>query len=347
MQRAPGSPSYHQQSQHNAVAASCTPSQEPGDEGRPRHGLQVAHTPPSQHVTARVSPGQAQANPNVRRDLAIARNSLAVFSEMLDGVSDANPQAVLDDLISELAEQCEEMQPRLMGVVDSVVDEDALAEALELNDLVVQNLRRYQESLTAAREASSRADPARTATVGSEAPPVPSPRVPSEPPPVQPAQADRVPSLPSPPARPTSPETQPEIDLEALFGEPVNSNAVAPPHVPRPTAAPLRDLLSEGPPQPIPAASTPQPSPLPGQYSGNFAGAPGPIQQSLALPTQQGHAQPQHTSNLHDNTSLLDEFDMLALSRNQSGLLRGQQQQQSTQPTAIADEFDLLCRRGS
>ena len=76
-----------------------------------------------------------EAVAKLKSDLEVARNSAAVLRDMLDGIDAVrDPGAVNDEVVSQLAEQCAQMRPRVVALVESAEDEELLATALELND---------------------------------------------------------------------------------------------------------------------------------------------------------------------------------------------------------------------
>ena len=93
-----------------------------------------------------------EAVAKLKSDLEVARNSAAVLRDMLDGIDAVrDPGAVNDEVVSQLAEQCAQMRPRVVALVESAEDEELLATALELNDELTYAAER-RDALRAAAE---------------------------------------------------------------------------------------------------------------------------------------------------------------------------------------------------
>ncbi|GAB2272106.1 hypothetical protein Dimus_006925 [Dionaea muscipula] len=107
-------------------------------------------TPPASHPSSR----QAQAslgmpiNSSTRLDEAMAaeveglsissmestRNAMDLLSDMLQAVNPGDRTAVKDEVIADLVDRCRANQKKLMQMLTTTVDEDLLAQGLELND---------------------------------------------------------------------------------------------------------------------------------------------------------------------------------------------------------------------
>ena len=75
-----------------------------------------------------------EAVAKLKSDLEVARNSAAVLRDMLGGIDAVrDPGAVNDEVVSQLAEQCAQMRPRVVALVESAEDEELLATALGLS----------------------------------------------------------------------------------------------------------------------------------------------------------------------------------------------------------------------
>ena len=62
-------------------------------------------------------------------------NGRVVYGSLSPGIDPgSNPGAVNDDIVSELSEQCRQMRPRVVALVQSVSDEELLMAALALNN---------------------------------------------------------------------------------------------------------------------------------------------------------------------------------------------------------------------
>lgn len=91
-----------------------------------------------------------EAIAKLKSDLVVAANSVAVLRDMLDGIDPVgNPEAVHSEAVSELCEQCRQMQPRVVALVQSVSDEALLMAALTLND-DLSEVREKRDALVAA-----------------------------------------------------------------------------------------------------------------------------------------------------------------------------------------------------
>ena len=97
-------------------------------------------------------------------DLDVASNTTKVLREMLREVDVVtNPEALDDPTIDELSEQCRQMRPRVVSLVQSVADESLLMKALSLND----ELSEVAEKRDALRAAASADRDTRAAIVAS------------------------------------------------------------------------------------------------------------------------------------------------------------------------------------
>ena len=78
----------------------------------------------------------------LKGDIAIASNSLKVFSQVLDGCIALRPPTP-STLANELVEQCRAMQPRLVELISNAADEALLTSAIRLNDELTGEIARY------------------------------------------------------------------------------------------------------------------------------------------------------------------------------------------------------------
>ena len=78
----------------------------------------------------------------LKGDIAIASNSLKVFSQVLDGCIALRPPTP-STLANELVEQCRAMQPRLVELISNATDEALLTSAIRLNDELTGEIARY------------------------------------------------------------------------------------------------------------------------------------------------------------------------------------------------------------
>eukprot|EP00250_Pteridium_aquilinum_P006103 c16084_g1_i1 orf=303-2141(-) len=77
------------------------------------------------------------------KDLDGARRGLEVLNEMLNALDPQDKQAVHDDLITQLVEQCVTNQKITRQLVNSTLDENLLCQGLALNDDIQQVLARH------------------------------------------------------------------------------------------------------------------------------------------------------------------------------------------------------------
>ncbi|KAG2487411.1 hypothetical protein HYH03_013980 [Edaphochlamys debaryana] len=103
-------------------------------------------------AVAAAEAAQARETPEERtkRHLETASNSCLLLSETLAGVSDAEPAAVREAYVVELAQECSRLRARLERDVGTVADEALLAAALSQHEELVRVLGRYEELLAAA-----------------------------------------------------------------------------------------------------------------------------------------------------------------------------------------------------
>lgn len=108
----------------------------------------------------------------LKGDIAIASNSLKVFSQVLDGCIALRPPSP-STLANELVEQCRAMQPRLVELISNAADETLLTSAIRLNDELTGEIARYD---LLARAASGDAEARALIAPRSHAAPQPTPR---------------------------------------------------------------------------------------------------------------------------------------------------------------------------
>ena len=85
----------------------------------------------------------------LKGDIAVATNSLKVFTQVLDGCVALRPPSP-SSLANELSEQCRAMQPRLIELISNAEDEGLLASAIHLNDELTKEMERYDLLVKAA-----------------------------------------------------------------------------------------------------------------------------------------------------------------------------------------------------
>jgi len=103
--------------------------------------------------SASVDVSSPEAVAKLKSDLEVARNSVGVLRDMLAGIDPgANPEAARDDVVEQLAEQCRQMRPRVVSLVQSAENEELLMLALELNDELGDALDRADAAVAAAAD---------------------------------------------------------------------------------------------------------------------------------------------------------------------------------------------------
>ena len=107
----------------------------------------------TKHRPSLAPPLAPEAVAKLKSDLEVARNSVGVLRDMLAGIDPgANPEAARDDVVEQLAEQCRQMRPRVVSLVQSAENEELLMLALELNDELGDALDRADAAVAAAAD---------------------------------------------------------------------------------------------------------------------------------------------------------------------------------------------------
>lgn len=88
-----------------------------------------------------------------------ARSGMEVLSEMLNAVNPHDKQALRDEVIVELVEQCRTAERRVMQLVNSTSDEELLRQGLSLNDDLQKVLEKHDAIASGSRQYSPTAPP--------------------------------------------------------------------------------------------------------------------------------------------------------------------------------------------
>lgn len=113
----------------------------------PQTHAQIAPQPAPAPQMVDTSTPEAVAK--LKEEMSVARNSVSVLTEMMRSIDPLHPEGVLDDIVVELADQCEQMQPRVLALVEGMDNEAVMAEALTLNDALQEALKRHKELVDA------------------------------------------------------------------------------------------------------------------------------------------------------------------------------------------------------
>ncbi|KAH7297101.1 hypothetical protein KP509_26G053600 [Ceratopteris richardii] len=89
---------------------------------------------PSRMPAGAESSRQSELPPLSLSDIHNARSGMDVLSEMLNAIDPRNKQALRDEVIMELVEQCYTAERRVMQLVNTTSDEELLRQGLALND---------------------------------------------------------------------------------------------------------------------------------------------------------------------------------------------------------------------
>uniref|UniRef100_A0A7S0RR98 VHS domain-containing protein n=1 Tax=Chlamydomonas leiostraca TaxID=1034604 RepID=A0A7S0RR98_9CHLO len=128
----------------------------PAEAAAPGVAVGVPAIPPL-HVSQQQAvppPAPAALGPPLPEDpaeaLQVITNSVALFSEMVAGVPEGEPQGVRDPVIAELADTCGRYRGKLQELAGSVSDEAVLVGVLGQNDALAAAFGRYDELLARA-----------------------------------------------------------------------------------------------------------------------------------------------------------------------------------------------------
>ena len=109
--------------------------------------------PPAADASALGDVTSPDAVKKLHDDLDVASNTVKVLRDMLGEVDVVtSPEALNDPTIDELSEQCAQMRPRVVSLVQSVADESLLMKALSLND-ELSEVAQKRDALRAAASA--------------------------------------------------------------------------------------------------------------------------------------------------------------------------------------------------
>eukprot|EP00002_Diphylleia_rotans_P016228 TRINITY_DN3156_c2_g1_i2.p1 TRINITY_DN3156_c2_g1~~TRINITY_DN3156_c2_g1_i2.p1 ORF type:complete len:476 (-),score=118.99 TRINITY_DN3156_c2_g1_i2:176-1603(-) len=104
--------------------------------------------PYNQRAAPYTAPQQPQMTPEqvrekIRKDLTVAKETVAIFSESIAHVNPAVEDVKSNDIITEFERSTRDIQTRIMRLIETVTDEELLPELLAINDDAVTALSRY------------------------------------------------------------------------------------------------------------------------------------------------------------------------------------------------------------
>ncbi|KAG6546020.1 hypothetical protein Mapa_012683 [Marchantia paleacea] len=99
------------------------------------HPVQGYGSPAGGYTSPRVEAAMAAEPPGMSlTDIEAARSGIEVLTEMLNAINPREKEAVVDEVIVDLVDQCRTNQRRVMQLVNTTSDEELLRQGLSLND---------------------------------------------------------------------------------------------------------------------------------------------------------------------------------------------------------------------
>ncbi|KAL3675145.1 hypothetical protein R1sor_025093 [Riccia sorocarpa] len=127
---------YPDRAPENSVPIFTPPQTQPIAAGHPSHGhgRGYVHGSPA-YTSPRVEAAMAAEPPGMSlTDIETARSGIEVLTEMLNAINPREKEAVFDEVVVDLVEQCRTSQRRVMQLVNTTSDEELLRQGLALND---------------------------------------------------------------------------------------------------------------------------------------------------------------------------------------------------------------------
>ncbi|KAL2624178.1 hypothetical protein R1flu_008423 [Riccia fluitans] len=125
---------YPDRAPESSVPIFTPPQTQPISAGHPVHGHGYFHGSPA-YTSPRVEAAMAAEPTGMSlTDIETAKCRIEVLTEMLNAVNPGEKEAVVDEVIVDLVEQCRTSQRRVMQLVNTTSDEELLRQGLALND---------------------------------------------------------------------------------------------------------------------------------------------------------------------------------------------------------------------